>query len=51
MRTIVSNCPKCGAPIYVPTIWHGIIPPPNEYTCGCVKQPKIITTTGTKSTE
>jgi hypothetical protein len=45
--TTVGNCPKCGAPIYAPTIWHGILPPPNQYTCGCYPQPKTITTTNT----
>ena len=33
--TQIGNCPKCGAPIYVPSIWHGITPPPPMYTCGC----------------
>lgn len=26
-------CPKCGSPIYVPMVWHGIYPPPPRYTC------------------
>ena len=46
MNTKVGSCPKCGAPIYAPTVWHGILPPPPIYTCGCVEQPKVITTTG-----
>jgi hypothetical protein len=45
--TTVGNCPKCGAPIYAPTIWHGILPPPNQYTCSCYPQSKTITTTNT----
>ena len=42
MKTQVGSCPKCGAPIYVPSIWHGITPPPNEYTCGCSQESTII---------
>jgi len=34
-KTQVGQCPKCGAPIYVPSIWHSITPPPNEFTCNC----------------
>lgn len=47
MKTIVGHCPKCGAPIYVPTIWHGITAPPNEYSCDCIKRPRyeFVTTT------
>mgnify|MGYP001615637580 CR=1 FL=1 len=42
----VGSCPKCGAPIYAPLIWHGTTPPPSEYTCMCYReQQKIITTT------
>lgn len=33
--TIVGHCPVCGAPIYSPTVWHGINPPPPTYTCYC----------------
>lgn len=35
MYTQVGTCPKCGAPIYVPTIWHAVIPPPPRYSCAC----------------
>lgn len=45
MRTIVSYCPKCGAPIYVPTVWHGTSAPPNEFTCNCNPQPRADTST------
>lgn len=47
MWTIVSHCPKCGAPIYVPMIWHGVIPPPPEYSCTCFTlrgQQTVLTT-------
>ena len=32
-------CPKCGAAIFYPTFWHGIGPPPAQYTCNCHVQP------------
>jgi len=32
---IVGYCPKCGAPIYSPSIWQGITPPPSTHTCMC----------------
>jgi hypothetical protein len=35
MNAIVGHCPKCGAPIYAPTVWHGITPPPSTYSCSC----------------
>lgn len=31
----VGSCPKCGAPIYSPSIWHGVTPPPVSYSCSC----------------
>ena len=31
----IGSCPQCGAPIYVPTVWGGIIPPSPMYSCGC----------------
>lgn len=46
-KTQVGSCPKCGAPIYVPTAWFGITNPPNEYTCNCVEQPKTVVSTST----
>ena len=30
-----GNCLKCGAPIYAPTVWHSITPPPAQYSCSC----------------
>jgi len=43
---IVGSCPKCGAPIYAPSVWQGITPPPSTYTCMCYyKESKIITRT------
>jgi hypothetical protein len=38
MNSMVGHCPRCGAPIYVPTVWHGITPPPNTYSCYCFQQ-------------
>ncbi len=32
---VVSNCPSCGAPIYIPGVWSGITPPPPSFTCTC----------------
>jgi hypothetical protein len=31
----VNDCPWCGAPVYVPSIWHGTFPPTPHYTCNC----------------
>lgn len=36
--TIVGNCKKCGAPIYAPTVWNGICPPPSQYSCSCFSE-------------
>ena len=33
--TKTGECPHCGAPIYSPGMWHGILPPPPQYTCNC----------------
>lgn len=48
MKQIVSNCPKCGAPIYVKSPWWSILPAPNEFSCNCFPQPEIYTSTSTK---
>ena len=34
----VGSCPKCGAPIYSPSVWHAVTPPPITYTCNCNSQ-------------
>lgn len=33
--TPTGACQRCGAPIYVPFVWHGVIPLPPTYTCSC----------------
>lgn len=44
--TQVSVCPKCGSPIYIPSVWGGITPPPTTHSCNCyTKTNKIKTTT------
>ncbi|MDO8672713.1 MAG: hypothetical protein Q7O66_14980 [Dehalococcoidia bacterium] len=49
MHTIVGNCPKCGAPIYSPMMWHSIMPPPSIYGCTCYSQTtRVITTDSTE---
>lgn len=40
----VGTCPKCGAPIYSPSMWHGITPPPANYTCSCYSKNNGIST-------
>ena len=51
-KTQVGACPRCGAPIYAPVVWHGITPPPSEHTCGCFPPTwRVITTTGTSGYE
>lgn len=49
MFTQTGSCPKCGAPIYAPTIWMAVIPPPPQYTCACAAaaSPYRIVTTNT----
>lgn len=42
MFTVVGNCPKCGAPIYSPSVWMGVTPPPVTYTCNCVCHAAIV---------
>lgn len=31
----VGACPKCGAPVYAPSTWGGILPPPSTPSCAC----------------
>lgn len=45
MNTVAGHCGKCGAPYYVPTVWHGITPPPATPSCMCWNQGKTYTTT------
>ena len=42
-----GHCAKCGAPYYLPTVWHGIIPPQPTPTCNCWNTGTISTTTDT----
>jgi len=50
MNTQVGSCPHCGAPIYSPTVWHGVTPPPVTFTCQCGPREKtIITITTTEN--
>jgi len=37
--SLVSNCVKCGAPIYTPTIWHAMMPPFFSF-CHCQEIPR-----------
>ena len=32
-----SSCPHCGAPIFLQSPWHGVVPPPAQYTCSCIR--------------
>lgn len=41
----VGSCPKCGAPIYIPSPYWSILPPPNVYSCNCHSQ-NIVTIYG-----
>ena len=48
MHTIIGHCPRCGSPIWSPTIWHGVIPPPAQHSCDCFPpRGRVITTTTT----
>lgn len=35
----VGTCPRCGAPIYVPSASGHTAPQPVTYTCSCRKRP------------
>lgn len=45
MWTQAGACPHCGAPIYVPTAWWSIDPPPLRRTCGCIRPMHTVTYT------
>ena len=47
MHTIVGSCPHCGAPIYSPTVWMGVTPPPAIPSCNCVPHNTHVTTAHT----
>ncbi len=51
MYNIVGHCPKCGAPIYTPSNWMSITPPPNTYSCSCYPQTEVKTQTSTRLTQ
>ena len=42
--TQVGACPKCGAPIYSPSVWGGICHPPVQHSCACNAGVVIYTT-------
>lgn len=50
MHTQCGSCPKCGAPIWVPSSWMAIVPPPVTYSCACFPQTTYTTTTITTNT-
>lgn len=50
MFSIVGACPICGAPMYVPMVWHGIIPPPVTRSCGCFPDKKYEYATSAEAT-
>ena len=43
-----GSCPKCGAPIYSESPFWSVTPPPPRYSCSCVSQRGITTTSGTE---
>lgn len=43
--TIAGHCGKCGAPYYLPSIWHGVIPPAPTPTCACWNLPQTYSAT------
>lgn len=48
MFTVVGSCPKCGCPIYAPTIHHSILPPPSTPTCDCAPRAQTFVSTDTQ---
>ena len=51
--SIVGHCPKCGAPIYAPSVWMAITPPPSQPSCNCnpSSQVEYRTNTGNEGKE
>jgi len=51
MYVQVGECKMCGAPMHVPKMWNGIIPPTPIRTCSCLgnnnSQRGMINTIGT----
>jgi hypothetical protein len=49
--TIVGHCPKCGAPLYSPSMWMGVTSPPVSYSCACngPNAPRVYTTNTTEA--
>ena len=43
MWSQAGSCPKCGAPMWLPTVWQSILPPPVTRTCSCF--PSRVSTT------
>lgn len=39
----VGSCPQCGAPIYSPSVWMSILPPPATHSCACFPQQTATT--------
>lgn len=35
MYLVVGHCPKCGAPVYAPTTYGSVCPPPSQPSCSC----------------
>lgn len=47
-QTVVGSCPRCGAPIYSPTFYWSVTPPPITKTCSCFPETtRTITTNST----
>lgn len=40
--SLIGSCPRCGAPIYVPTGWFSVLPPTPQYSCPCFQTNKSI---------
>ncbi len=47
---VVGHCPHCGAPIYSPSSWHGVVPPPATHSCACAPAARFVTVTSTHPT-
>lgn len=46
-HSIGGHCGKCGAIFWLPSVWHGVCPPPITYTCRCHDSTKVTISTGT----
>lgn len=51
MSVIAGSCSKCGAPFWLPSMWHGTTPPMPSPSCQCWNMPQVHTSSTLTITE